>query len=58
MAGKIINKSINAYGNTINAIRYTPFYFTGGLILFITVSSSVTLLILAKVNKNKQKQVI
>ena len=53
-AGKIINNTINVYSNTYNKIKYTPFYFIGCFIIFITVGSSITLLILASANDKKQ----
>ena len=49
----ILRGTSNAFGNAYLKMKYTPFYFTGGLIIFISVGGFITLFVLAKVKDDK-----
>ncbi len=54
---RAIDKTIDAYGNLYRSYSYMPYYFIGGLTIFISVGSAVALIVIAKVKENKQEQV-
>ena len=55
-ASNFLKKTSDIPKTVFRKVKYTPYYFIGGFINFITIGSSVTLFILAKVNENKLKQ--
>ena len=52
-ASRYMNKVLDTMDNVHNSLKYRPFYFIGGFIIFISCGLSATLFIIAK---SKEKQ--
>lgn len=47
---------LDSYYDMSYSFRYSPYYFTGWFIIFLSVGASITLFVIAKVKENNQNQ--
>ena len=57
-AGKSIKQFGNTFGNVYRIIKYRPWYFIGGFIIFASIGGATTLFIIYRVRENKKEQLI